>query len=58
MVHGLAQEARTLAQEVLDHDRWFRELDRSMKDEFSQPNHDRTMADYARRLAEAVLHDQ
>lgn len=48
-------EAEKLAQDIVDHDRWFRDLDPRFKDDLSEPNHEAVTANMGRKLARLVL---
>lgn len=47
--------AAEIAAEILEAEAWFNNLDRSLKDDLSQPNHDWHQAQNAIDLARAVL---
>ena len=54
MSHITADEARRLADDILESDAWFRRLPAANKDMLSQPNHDANQADKAVALARRV----
>lgn len=48
-------ESVALARHLVAEEEWFRSLPASMKDDLSQPNHDRQMAETGLRLARLLL---